>query len=78
METRPSARHTKDFKRVYKACEPCRKKKIRCVLEGDGNPPRPPCVRCKRELKECFFSAERSTRRRSERLGQARSTRGGK
>lgn len=72
MDGRPTTRRSKDFQRVYKACESCRKKKIRCVLDGTGNPPQPPCARCKRELRECIFSPERSYRKRDGGQGQGR------
>ncbi|KPM35711.1 hypothetical protein AK830_g10868 [Neonectria ditissima] len=54
-------RRVRDFRRVYKACELCRRKKIRCVVDGPGKA----CLRCQRELTECVFSPERSHRRRS-------------
>lgn len=50
-----------EHQRAYKACIPCRKRKAKCDLGGrDG----PPCVRCRRELRECVFSAERSWKKR--------------
>ncbi|KAK5137277.1 hypothetical protein LTR08_000247 [Meristemomyces frigidus] len=45
--------------RTYQACIPCRGRKVRCNLGSPDNPHDPPCVRCKRELKECYFSATR-------------------
>jgi len=49
--------HATEYQRAYKACISCRKRKAKCDLGGrDG----PPCVRCRRELRECVFSAERS------------------
>lgn len=62
--TEASAHHgrrIRDFRRVYKACELCRRKKIRCVVEGPGTS----CLRCLRELTECVFSPERSHQKRS-------------
>lgn len=50
-------------KRVYQACIPCRRRKVRCDLGSVDNPHDPPCVRCRRESKECFFSATRRKRR---------------
>ena len=50
-------------KRGYQACIPCRKRKVRCDLGPVDNPHDPPCVRCRRESKECFFSATRRKRK---------------
>lgn len=50
-------------KRVYQACIPCRRRKVKCDLGSVDNPGDPPCVRCRRESKECFFSATRRKRR---------------
>ena len=41
------------------ACIPCRRRKVRCDLGPPDNPHDPPCNRCRRESKECFFSATR-------------------
>lgn len=59
--TRRQGRPLKDYSRAYKACIPCRKTKARCELAADSEP----CIKCKRELKECVFTAERSTKRRA-------------
>lgn len=50
-------------KRVYQACIPCRRRKVRCDLGSVDDPSDPPCVRCRRESKECFFSATRRKRK---------------
>ncbi|TAQ90624.1 hypothetical protein B7494_g1035 [Chlorociboria aeruginascens] len=50
-------------KRVYQACIPCRRRKVKCDLGSVDNPEDPPCVRCRRESKECFFSATRRKRK---------------
>lgn len=53
--------HPDDFKRAYKACINCRQRKAKCIL--DANPEgelKPPCQRCKREMRECVFRSERS------------------
>lgn len=50
-------------KRVYQACIPCRRRKVRCDLGSVDNPNDPPCVRCRRESKDCFFSATRRKRK---------------
>ncbi|KAM0811279.1 putative Zn(2)-C6 fungal-type domain-containing protein [Seiridium cardinale] len=57
-----SAQH----KRVYQACIPCRRRKVRCDLGSVDNPHDPPCVRCRRESKECYFSATRRKRKNDE------------
>ncbi|KAK4994243.1 zinc finger transcriptional activator, partial [Elasticomyces elasticus] len=53
--------------RTYQACIPCRRRKasesVRCDLGSVDNPHDPPCVRCRRESKECFFSATRRKRK---------------
>ncbi|KEQ74947.1 hypothetical protein M436DRAFT_14331, partial [Aureobasidium namibiae CBS 147.97] len=49
--------------RTYQACIPCRRRKVRCDLGPVDNPHDPPCVRCRREAKECFFSATRRKKR---------------
>lgn len=51
----PSTAH----RRVYQACIPCRKRKVKCDLGSVDNPSAPPCVRCRRETKECYFSVTR-------------------
>jgi hypothetical protein len=50
--------HPDDFKRAYKACINCRQRKAKCILEPDEL--KPPCQRCKREMRECVFRSERS------------------
>ncbi|KAJ5404284.1 hypothetical protein N7509_004155 [Penicillium cosmopolitanum] len=52
--------HAREHRRVYQACEPCREKKVRCELGSADSPSKPPCARCRRESKDCFFSALRS------------------
>ncbi|KAI1326005.1 transcriptional activator ARO80 [Xylariaceae sp. FL0255] len=64
----PPLADTKDaagsqHKRVYQACIPCRRRKVRCDLGSVDNPHDPPCMRCRRESKECFFSATRRKRK---------------
>lgn len=55
--------HSTQHKRVYQACIPCRRRKVRCDLGSVDNPHDPPCVRCRRESKECYFSATRRKRK---------------
>jgi hypothetical protein len=56
---------------IVQACEPCREKKVRCELGSADCPNKPPCARCQREGKHCFFAASRirkntSTKRKAE------------
>ncbi|KAK7215724.1 hypothetical protein V2G26_003727 [Clonostachys chloroleuca] len=57
-----SGRRASQFQRVYKACQSCRKKKTRCVLDPSDSHGNGPCERCKRESRPCLFSLERSSR----------------
>ncbi|KAI2000173.1 hypothetical protein LOZ50_006141, partial [Ophidiomyces ophidiicola] len=50
-------------RRGYQACDPCRKRKVKCDLGSVDNPRPPPCVRCRRESKRCEFSATRRKRK---------------
>ncbi|MCJ1393524.1 hypothetical protein MMC18_006399 [Xylographa bjoerkii] len=50
-------------KRTYQACIPCRRRKVRCDLGPVDNPHDPPCVRCRREKKDCFFTETRRKRK---------------
>lgn len=54
--------HPEDFKRAYKACINCRTRKAKCILGTgpDGVELKPPCQRCRREMRECIFRSERS------------------
>ncbi|KAH7073944.1 hypothetical protein BKA63DRAFT_44711 [Paraphoma chrysanthemicola] len=54
--------HPDDFKRAYKACINCRQRKAKCILGTgpEGGELKPPCQRCKREMRECVFRSERS------------------
>lgn len=68
METsgQPAALRGPEHQRAYKACILCRKRKARCDLgERDG----PPCMRCRRELRECIFSSERAWTKKRQKLG---------
>ncbi|KAJ5472370.1 hypothetical protein N7530_006371 [Penicillium desertorum] len=61
----------REHRRVYQACEPCREKKVRCELGSADCPNKPPCSRCRRESKQCFFAASRirkttSTKRKAQ------------
>ncbi|CAR24760.1 Aro80p [Lachancea thermotolerans CBS 6340] len=56
------------YRRGYKACLNCRSRKTRCDLGPPDSPRDPPCVRCKRERKECVFleNSKRGGRKRIE------------
>lgn len=56
--TRPT---TKQFQRAYQACTPCRKRKAKCDLGVDSSTP---CARCRREHRQCVFSAQRGSAKR--------------
>lgn len=53
----PGQRRIRGFRRSYKACNLCRRKKIRCVVDPGGGGS---CLRCRREGKPCVFPSERS------------------
>jgi hypothetical protein len=59
----PPATKGSQHTRTYQACIPCRRRKVRCDLGPVDHPHDPPCVRCRRESKECYFSATRRKRR---------------
>lgn len=61
-----SPQPTTQHKRVYQACIPCRKRKVKCDLGSVDNPNAPPCVRCRRESKDCYFSVTRRKQRLDE------------
>ncbi|PSR94215.1 hypothetical protein BD289DRAFT_338620, partial [Coniella lustricola] len=63
QQQQQSALAAAQHKRVYQACIPCRRRKVRCDLGSVDNPHDPPCVRCRRESKECYFSATRRKRK---------------
>jgi hypothetical protein len=45
-----------------KACDNCRLKRVRCQLGSVDEPQDPPCARCRRENKQCYFSSTRNKR----------------
>lgn len=55
------SRRSDNYRRNYRACELCRRKKVRCDL-GDLSNPQPPCAKCKREKKDCMFAPGLSNR----------------
>ncbi|ORX35392.1 hypothetical protein BD324DRAFT_94682 [Kockovaella imperatae] len=53
-------------KRGYRACVHCRMRKAKCDLGDTDAPSKPPCSRCKREMRNCVFLP---TKRRKHRSG---------
>lgn len=43
---------SKAFKRGYVACVSCRTRKAKCIIEDE-----PPCIKCRRDHRECVFAA---------------------
>jgi hypothetical protein len=81
-DTRQGSSPPRDLhRRGYQACDPCRKRKVKCdlgsklacaittfgtdIATGVDNPHDPPCSRCRREHKDCVFSATRRKRKQS-------------
>ncbi|EER26711.1 Fungal Zn binuclear cluster domain containing protein [Coccidioides posadasii C735 delta SOWgp] len=69
MERPPWSRASgnREFLRTYKACISCRQRKAKCELGGNrerGIPPGPPCLRCRREQRNCLFSEDRAWSRK--------------
>ena len=49
------------FKRGYIACDSCRSRKVRCIIEGE-----PPCNKCEREHRVCKFDQRPKTTKHRE------------
>ncbi|GAA5904907.1 hypothetical protein JCM5296_006140 [Sporobolomyces johnsonii] len=49
-------------KRTYRACQPCRSRKLKCDLGDPDNPSEPPCRRCRRESRECVFVVRKNAK----------------
>ncbi|SGY79893.1 BQ5605_C008g05246 [Microbotryum silenes-dioicae] len=43
-------------KRTYRACLPCRSRKLKCDLGDPDAPSEGPCRRCRRESRDCIFN----------------------
>ncbi|ODQ67132.1 hypothetical protein NADFUDRAFT_8248, partial [Nadsonia fulvescens var. elongata DSM 6958] len=65
----------KSFQRSYKACINCRVRKVKCDLGDLSNPTKPPCVRCRREGKECLFPTSRRGGATNVKLGREKKAR---
>ncbi len=60
------------FRRNYQACLNCRRHKVKCNLGNVDNPSAPPCVRCRRESKDCSFSQSKRGGSRPIEIGRAK------
>ncbi|KAL7912411.1 hypothetical protein GGI35DRAFT_252122 [Trichoderma velutinum] len=60
-------------RRAYQACVRCRQRKARCLIPDPPPGGDPVCMRCKRERKECIFTAERSQKQSPRHASQAES-----
>ena len=50
----------REYRRAYKACENCRKRKSRCVISAEEYASGFSCARCRREMKQCTFGTSES------------------
>ncbi|KAL2817729.1 hypothetical protein BDW59DRAFT_175365 [Aspergillus cavernicola] len=57
-----------NFQRAYKACIPCRRRKVKCELESDLHEP---CKRCRKMSLECRFSTKQPWSRGEEGRGNS-------
>ncbi|KAL5084215.1 hypothetical protein Trisim1_012208 [Trichoderma cf. simile WF8] len=63
------------FKRAYQACINCRRRKVKCIMECNGQGLlQASCTRCRRELRHCTFSAERNSHTNSHDAGDVQRT----
>ena len=58
MKAGQIARQSDPFARGYMACERCRQRKVKCIVQDT-----PPCAKCKREHRSCLFTQYRSNRK---------------
>ena len=56
-ENRASIGRTRNYMRIFKACETCRKKKTRCILDKPDEP-WTACRKCKRERRVCSLTRQ--------------------
>lgn len=72
IQMSPSRKSGRDhYRRNYRACNLCRRKKIRCDL-GDLDNPEPPCAKCRREKKVCVIDSGTAYRLKRPRMGMAK------
>ncbi|EHK50923.1 hypothetical protein TRIATDRAFT_181939, partial [Trichoderma atroviride IMI 206040] len=63
------------FKRAYQACINCRRRKVKCIMECNGQGLlQASCTRCRRELRHCTFSAERNSQTNPQEAGDMQRT----
>ncbi|KAH6689912.1 C6 transcription factor [Plectosphaerella plurivora] len=71
MASKESTRY-QTVKRGYVACDSCRSRKVRCIIDGE-----PPCVKCDREHRVCKFDRRpKTTKHRDPPRWASRSTAG--
>ncbi|PVH77345.1 hypothetical protein DL98DRAFT_638236 [Cadophora sp. DSE1049] len=51
----------RSFLRTYVACNPCRSRKVKCVIGSE-----PPCAKCAREHRDCVFTNQKQAGKRRE------------
>lgn len=56
-DKRSSTGRTRDYVRIYKACDACKRKKTRCILDTPDES-RSACRKCKRERRPCSLSEQ--------------------
>lgn len=69
VDPRDSGSNPTKWRRIYKACISCRNRKMKCDMGPLDNPHGPPCMRCRRENKQCILPANKkrgNTNRSSE------------
>lgn len=70
------SRRPREYTRIFKACDSCRKKKTRCILDA-SDAAEACCRRCARERKECSLSKQDAAQTSSPgHLGHDRSSAG--
>lgn len=62
---RSEQQRSRDYLRIFKACDTCRSKKTRCIV-STPHIPGSSCQKCQREWKECSFTKPRASRQGAE------------